>query len=125
MCVLSAGRVVKSLSVAAQEKKEEEEVDPTKYYENRLRAITDMEKEGQKAYPHKFAVQVCPLPLPLPPPFSLPRAPMRGCVGPSSPVARATHRPQIKLPDFIEKFSGLDNGARESEQTSVAGRIHR
>merc|ERR1712070_1218286 len=38
----------------AKKKKEEEEVDPTKYTENRYAAIVDMKKSGGNPYPHKF-----------------------------------------------------------------------
>ncbi|RYG60891.1 hypothetical protein EON64_18975, partial [archaeon] len=31
-----------------------EEMDPTQYYDNRLRAITSLEEAGQTAFPHKF-----------------------------------------------------------------------
>ena len=34
--------------------KDEEELDPTKYFENRTAAITALEKSGRTAFPHKF-----------------------------------------------------------------------
>lgn len=37
---------------------EEEELDPTQYFENRLKAINSLEKEGSTAYPHKFPVSI-------------------------------------------------------------------
>mmetsp|Transcript_4289 Transcript_4289/g.6420 ORF Transcript_4289/g.6420 Transcript_4289/m.6420 type:complete len:675 (+) Transcript_4289:33-2057(+) len=33
-----------------------EELDPTQYYENRLRSIASLEESGKSAYPHKFQV---------------------------------------------------------------------
>jgi lysyl-tRNA synthetase class 2 len=41
----------KKAAVAAQD---DEELDPTQYYENRLRAIEALERDGTTAFPHKF-----------------------------------------------------------------------
>jgi lysyl-tRNA synthetase class 2 len=41
----------KATAVATQD---DEELDPTQYYENRLRAIEALEREGTTAFPHKF-----------------------------------------------------------------------
>lgn len=41
----------------AAKKEDEEDVDPTKYFENRLTAVKKAEESGNTLYPHKFAVQ--------------------------------------------------------------------
>ena len=49
---------------AAVEKKEklsEDDLDPTAYYENRLKMLKDMEASGVQIYPHKFNVRQPPL----------------------------------------------------------------
>jgi lysyl-tRNA synthetase class 2 len=52
-----AEKLAKKEAEPAKEKlgaDDSEEMDPTQYYENRLRAITQLQESGQTAFPHKF-----------------------------------------------------------------------
>jgi len=65
---------------------DEEELDPTKYFENRVGYVTKTKESGGTPYPHKFKVT-------------------------------------MSVPEFVEKFQGLESGARETGTVvSLAGR---
>jgi lysyl-tRNA synthetase class 2 len=51
-----AEQAAKGVVQGPGKKKEEEELDPTKYFENRSKQITDLEAAGKVMYPHKFQV---------------------------------------------------------------------
>eukprot|EP00033_Pygsuia_biforma_P000204 GCRY01000256.1.p1 GENE.GCRY01000256.1~~GCRY01000256.1.p1 ORF type:complete len:577 (-),score=184.39 GCRY01000256.1:191-1921(-) len=63
---------------------DDDDVDPTKYFENRTNSLA---QSGLELYPHKFHVTV-------------------------------------SVPDFIEKYSSVENGTRLEESVSVAGRLY-
>mmetsp|Transcript_15854 Transcript_15854/g.17898 ORF Transcript_15854/g.17898 Transcript_15854/m.17898 type:complete len:608 (+) Transcript_15854:160-1983(+) len=65
----------------------EDEMDPSKYFENRQKHVARLVSAGVNPYPHKFQVTV-------------------------------------SIPDYIEKFSGMESGQHDEETSvSVAGRI--
>ncbi|KAL9237509.1 hypothetical protein vseg_012047 [Gypsophila vaccaria] len=66
---------------------DDEDMDPTQFFENRLKSLAAQKEAGINPYPHKFFVT-------------------------------------LSIPDYIEKYSGLDNGVHlEDEQVSIVGRI--
>ncbi|XP_019166163.1 PREDICTED: lysine--tRNA ligase isoform X1 [Ipomoea nil] len=64
----------------------EDEMDPTQYFENRLKALTAQKEAGANPYPHKFQVT-------------------------------------ISIPEYVEKYQGLESGEHREDQVSIAGRI--
>lgn len=73
-------------SQAKKKKQDDEELDPTQYFENRMKLLQAYGFE--KCFPHKFQTT-------------------------------------ISIPEFIEKYSGLQNSERlDNERVSLAGRIH-
>ncbi|XAR51153.1 Lysine--tRNA ligase [Bertholletia excelsa] len=65
---------------------DDEEMDPTQYFENRLKALAAQKSAGINPYPHKFQVLV-------------------------------------SIPEYIEKYKGLNNGEHLEDLVSLAGRI--
>lgn len=49
----AAAKAAKGDAAAALEDDASEETDPTKYYENRVRAIEAAKERGENPYPHK------------------------------------------------------------------------
>ncbi|KAK8813201.1 hypothetical protein WA158_002793 [Blastocystis sp. Blastoise] len=77
----------KAKNSTEEEEENEDEIDPTKYFENRVAAIAKAEAAGENWYPHKFQVT-------------------------------------ISIPEFIEKYSYLNNGDHVADTTvCIAGRI--
>lgn len=52
-----AAKAAANPTPAAAKKDDEEDVDPTKYFENRLAIVAKAEETGHTMYPHKFEVQ--------------------------------------------------------------------
>ena len=48
----------KAAGAAAPTLEEDEDIDPTKYFENRLAWVSDRKDNGPDPYPHKFSVQL-------------------------------------------------------------------
>ena len=48
----------KAAGAAAPTLEEDEDIDPTKYFENRLAWVSDRKENGPDPYPHKFSVQL-------------------------------------------------------------------
>lgn len=48
----------KASGAAAPTLDEDEDIDPTKYFENRLNWVTERKASGPDPYPHKFSVQL-------------------------------------------------------------------
>ena len=48
----------KAAGAAAPALEEDEDIDPTKYFENRLAWVSDRKDNGPDPYPHKFSVQL-------------------------------------------------------------------
>ena len=64
-----------------------EELDPTKYKENRMKAMLEMEASGSmNPWPHKW-------------------------------------QQTMRVPEFKEKYAGLENGASSEDMVSLAGRV--
>ena len=53
-----AAKLAANPKPAEEKKEDEEDVDPTKYFENRLAVVKKAEETGNTYYPHKFEVQV-------------------------------------------------------------------
>lgn len=52
-----AAKAAKAAATPSTKKEDEEDVDPTKYFENRLAVVEKAEAAGETYYPHKFQVQ--------------------------------------------------------------------
>lgn len=52
-----AAKAAKAATTQSAKKEDEEDVDPTKYFENRLAVVEKAEAAGETYYPHKFQVQ--------------------------------------------------------------------
>lgn len=52
-----AAKLATNPKPAEEKKEDEEDVDPTKYFENRLAVVKKAEETGNTYYPHKFEVQ--------------------------------------------------------------------
>ncbi|PRW20466.1 lysine--tRNA ligase isoform X2 isoform A [Chlorella sorokiniana] len=54
----AAAKAAKGEAAAALEDDSNEETDPTKYFENRVKAVSAAKERGENPYPHKFEVSI-------------------------------------------------------------------
>ena len=85
----AAKAAAKALAGPTKEKiggENDEELDPTKYFENRVSAMEKFKENGGDVFPHKFHCS-------------------------------------LRISEFIEKYSALEDGQHLEEVVSIAGRI--